>query len=306
MPLPYFPLAHDSFALRMDARPTSSPLVEVDPAAYASELDLKDQILARDEGTYFQCPPDALPLAWETLTILLQDMARHNPEHFSLRVEPDRWRWENRLLGQSIDFVPGRPETLPRQPLDWIGRQVQEDLVLMGTEATGAMVCRAGHVCFPSQWSLQEKIGLTFPQIHEPVPGFAESAGPASDRLLRGLKVGRPVERCGWSLLPTDRLDLAPSTREEWRHASEGAASLDPGDRCFFRIERQTLSRLPGTGGVLFTIRTYLAPLRELAADPFRRRRLLAVLQDIPASMRRYKDLEPYFLPVVQYLAGEE
>lgn len=35
-----------------------------------------------------------------------------------------------------------------------------------------------------------------------------------------------------------------------------------------FRSERQTLRRLPRTGAVIFTIRTYLTPIEELAKEP--------------------------------------
>ena len=36
------------------------------------------------------------------------------------------------------------------------------------------------------------------------------------------------------------------------------------------RCERQTLRRLPRTGAVVFTIRVWVNPLREIAADPER------------------------------------
>ena len=39
-------------------------------------------------------------------------------------------------------------------------------------------------------------------------------------------------------------------------------------ERLFLRCERQTLTRLPRTGGVLFTIRTYSRNLREVLARP--------------------------------------
>lgn len=39
-------------------------------------------------------------------------------------------------------------------------------------------------------------------------------------------------------------------------------------ERLFLRCERQTLTRLPKTGGVLFTIRTYSRTLREVLARP--------------------------------------
>ena len=40
------------------------------------------------------------------------------------------------------------------------------------------------------------------------------------------------------------------------------------GRQVYFRTERQTLRRLPRTGCILFTIRTYLSPITELATEP--------------------------------------
>lgn len=58
--------------------------------------------------------------------------------------------------------------------------------------------------------------------------------------------------------------------------------------RLFVRCERQTLVKLPNTGAVQFTIRTYVRPLREYLGKPVetleRLRHAIAEMPDIWVS----------------------
>lgn len=55
------------------------------------------------------------------------------------------------------------------------------------------------------------------------------------------------------------------------------------------RHERQTLRRLPKSRAILFTVRTYLLPLGELAEEPESIRNLLGAIQEMHPDMARYK-----------------
>jgi hypothetical protein len=72
--------------------------------------------------------------------------------------------------------------------------------------------------------------------------------------------------------------------------------------RSFLRLERQTLTLLPRTRGVLFTIHTYRAPVAAEVEEPARRRRLANVLRTVPPEMRDYKRLTPLMEPLLAYL----
>ncbi len=297
-----FPFASDEYEMTMNARAGVASLVEVEPDKYHAQIALKESILASDPSYYFGCPPDAEPLAWEALELLLPDMARALPEHFALHTRGSRWTWTNRLLGALTTFEIGDAASLPRPPLDWLGRQVQEDLILMAADAGGQAVCAAGHLCFASGWSLGDKIGQSFGAIHDAVPGFAEHIGLPSGLLMRRLKVGRPVERLNWTVHATDQLNLAPRLAAEWQKSRSEVTPENAGERCFLRLERQTLTRLPRTGGTLFTIHTYLHPMVEVREDPARARRLAAVLRRMPLATRDYKGLTSYIDALLAYL----
>ncbi|MFL5359083.1 heme-dependent oxidative N-demethylase family protein [Archangium sp.] len=305
--LPYFPFEQDSYAMTLGVRALRPDefLIEVDAPHYRDELALKEALLAANPRARFQAAPGTEPHQWETLTELLPLLARQWPHCFALDVEGtgggERWHWRNLLLGTGTRFTPGREDSLPLAPLDWLGRQVQEDLLLMDGTREGLPLV-AGSLCFPSGWCLDEKLGRPVLDIHTPVPGFGAKLGASTVRLMRGLKPGRPVTRVNWAFSVTDRLDLEPASFPEWRHLFEGITARNAGERCFLRLERQTLSLLPRTGAILFTIHTYRAPVASEVQEPARRRRLAAVLRTVPADTLTYKRITPYLEPLLAWL----
>ena len=300
--LKYFPFEHDEYDMPMNARAGVGPLIEVEEGEYQKELALKDQILASDYRYYFQCLAASEPLAWETIALLLPDMAEHSPDWFSLDVDGDRWTWTNRLLGTTTAFRLGDPTTLPLPPLDWMGRQVQEDLILMAETPEGDTVCAGGHLCFAASWCLDDKMGQNFLRIHEDIPQFLERIGRPANLMMQRLKAGRPTGRINWTVASTDRLNLAPAVYHEWVASRRGITAENAGDRCWMRIERQVFARLPQTRGILFTIRTYRNPISEVVADPDRLRRFTAVVKGVPRATREYKGMASFADALVDYL----
>lgn len=300
--LPYFPIAGAADAPTMDARAlVPDRLSEVD-AHYRAELALKEALLAADRRYRYRAPAGTEAMQWEALELLLPNVARHHPAHFTLHTAPGHWCWTNRLLDTRTAFTLGDPASLPLPPLDWLGRQLQEDLLLLDGAVAGTPLV-AGHLCFPAGWCLDDKIGQPFLAIHGPVPGFAERVGRPAGLLLQRLKPGRPAGRVGWGIVADGDLDHAPATAARRRHAARGITSADAGGRCFLRLERQTFSRLPRTGAILFTIHTYRAPLAAvIAEEPARARHLAAALSAMPPALRDYKGLTPFADALLAYL----
>jgi hypothetical protein len=149
---------------------------------------------------------------------------------------------------------------------------VAEDLILMRRGEAGWRLA-AGSLCFPGNWLLTEKFGRAIHEIHAPVPGFGAGARNAEliARIFDKLTVEQPVERRNWSIQSGTGL-FRPAQRQQRAAFAAGKASKFPdGDipaHCFIRIERQTLRKLPVSGDILFTIRTYLDPLAILARHP--------------------------------------
>ena len=170
-------------------------------------------------------------------------------------------------------------------PIDHAGRLVGEDVCLMEQRPELGMgyFLTAASVCFPSRWVLSEKIGTSLSAIHAPVPGF-ESISEATNRFFDAITVDRPAQRVNWTLIDDAAL---------FQPASAGRAdsrTIDPsriGETLHLRIERQTLRRLPRTGGVLFTIGTTVSPLAALSSD--QRSDLASTLAQVGEQTQAYK-----------------
>ena len=68
------------------------------------------------------------------------------------------------------------------------------------------------------------------------------------------------------------------------------------------RCERQTLRRLPDTGWILFTIKTYLDKVSKLNSYPKEAQNLSSLLRSAPASLLSYKNINYFLEPLLVYL----
>jgi dimethylamine monooxygenase subunit A len=141
-------------------------------------------------------------------------------------------------------------------PIVAASRLVQEDLCVVVKD--DAWRLRAACVCFPSRWVLASKIGTTLDEIHAPVPHYDEELARPTTALFDRLQADRSFWRLNWTLLDSPALHQPTAARV--------APSGQLAD-WYFRVERQTLRRLPISGAVVFTIRTYVTSAAALARE---------------------------------------
>jgi hypothetical protein len=166
---------------------------------------------------------------------------------------------------------------------DALALSVQEDLVLMAGPP-GADQASMFHVCFPSHWSPGDQRAASFARLHAPVPHNGRLLAGSRNLISAMLSKG-PFQRYVWSLTPTPDLDQNPRRSRKPPEPGEDAI----GD-LWFRSERQT-TRALGGDIALFTIRVYVAPLREVL-DPGRARLLAAAIRSMDGALLSYKGLE--------------
>lgn len=296
-----FPFEKDTFGLVMGVKPIgpSETMFVVDRARYLDELALKRSNMERDARYRVQVVPGQDDVVWDAVEAVLARLADEHPEAFSFTTDGATGTFDNHLTGETTSIRYGDPSSLPAPPMQWLGMQVQEDLCLLDTTDPGFPLV-AGCLCFPSMWSLDEKIGRSLLDIHVPVPFFHDKLGLSLMRLMDRLK--EPVWRLNWGIYPTPRLDLEPPTLPEWEHLLTSIRPEDAGAHLYLRVERQTLSRLPKTRAILFTIHTYVGAIEEEARDARRLERMRNVLRTVPPESQRYKRLAPYLPALLAYL----
>jgi dimethylamine monooxygenase subunit A len=303
--LKYFPFGQE-FDLRMGTSvfKEDESLVEVDDKHYLPEIALKRNLLETDHGYYYRSNAGTEPAQWDVVEKVLTDLVRFKPEYFSLSQNGNDWFWQNNKTKESLNFVFGKKETLPFEPLDWVGRQVQEDLVILSNDGTASIV--AGQLCFPNGWCLDDKFNQPFLTIHAPAPKMVEPTMQTAQKLMEKIIATRPVWRCSWNFKTSGQIDLSSKyTKQYNEELLQIFPTLTPeniGSKIFIRIERQTISRLPKSNCILFGIHMYQNTLDDEDLDTLQSRNMLNVLKTTPRAMLDYKAITPFIDALLGYL----
>ncbi len=299
-----FPFPTDRYRYSTNVEPAGTP-TPTTAGSWGEHVLHVDEFYERDseecrallaaDPTRSQELPHMRPACWDAMLYVMGELQRARPDAFRLdRLGGDSWRWSNHLLGVEQEFTYGDDESLPTDPLRFLAPQVQDDLVLLD-QREGALWADAGVVTAAADWSMRFDVGMSFVEIHGPVPRV-HPAGVISraHQFLMRLQPGEVYRRTNWTMTVGRRLDTATETYPEWGPDRRLVLSEDLGARLHLRVEVQHLVRLPASGAVLFLIRTYLLPLEDLARVPAWRDRFAAVLEELPQDMADYKGVTRY------------
>ena len=141
-------------------------------------------------------------------------------------------------------------------PLLTAGRLTQHDLCVMEAQ-DDEHVLTAACLCFPSSWSLSEKIGRPLIKIHEPVPNYTADLARRVQRLFDIIRVQHPMFRVN-TLIYSDPNLHQPRTMSARR-------SISKNNKLWVRSEFQSLIRLQLTKAVIFGIHNTIVPLEMLS-----------------------------------------
>lgn len=292
-----FPFADDAYRYSVNLEPhvrgapgsVYQALFDIDEH-YLGELQDRAITLQRDP-LRCQVLPHLRIAQWDLLELLMESLSTDYPDWFGLDRDGDLWHWRNRLLGVDDRFVFGDESSLPLPPFEYITRQVQGDFCLCD-QRDEQLYLDGGMLTSPADWSLDFDLGMNFFEWHAPVPMAHESrVFERALKYLMRLQQGAPVRRLNWTTTVNPRLDTAPETYADWVPERQHLNRQNAGERLFLRVELQTLFRLPRSGAILFSIRTYLISLAELARVPGWARRLRRVLLSLPPEIVAYKGL---------------
>lgn len=210
---------------------------------------------------------------------------------------------DNLLTGESFNIVQ-RP--LAEDPMITCARLVQDDLALMFEKPDGQYYLLAGAILLAGFWRLEDKFGMPLSEIHTSgdVPQFKEKLEKGMMNFFRRLKPEDAVLRNNYFLQVDDQLAWSPSIGSEdepgisWNTAQKNRAI----EHHYFRSERQSLRRLPRSGAVVFTIRTYFEPVTEIAKEPYVPGRLASAIRSWGDDVSIYKGKEKYAEVLLEYL----
>jgi len=173
---------------------------------------------------------------------------------------------------------------------------VADDLCVLMPDADEMPRLVAAVLCSPNRWRLAEKIGGTMASVHVPVARYDIDLDSPVNAVLKRLNVEKPVWRTNWGISNHASLfqpDIPPHTPD-----------MDIADM-WFRTEWQTLRRLPETGAILFTIRTYVEKLSDFVERDYELVHGIGdIINKIPVDVAQYKSIAPYRERIFEYLSA--
>jgi dimethylamine monooxygenase subunit A len=224
---------------------------------YVQRIGAKKALLQQ----YREIVSATLPEGREGAKELLEMMAEYLPKHF-----PEHFQMEGRIIKNLVTHDQYDLDHLPDDPIVVAGLLVPEDLILLHRDANGEFRLSAASLSFPSDWSLREKLGMTLWEIHQPVTTLNQAMGEALRKFLDRVS---PPPKQFW------RIDTLITTSPELTHLPDVPnlhGSYQYTDRfddttvskLCLRNEREVFTKLPRSGDVVFSLRTYVTPFAQI------------------------------------------
>ena len=300
-PLPYRPFRHGpKYFVTMGLRslPSWSDWIELDNHYPRFHSDKVRRIAERGD----KCCKTA-PEAYDGAVELLEEFVKYLPARYPSLYRKTSVGMDNLWSGERFNIVE-RP--LIEDPMQMAARMVQDDLALMFEKADGQYYLLAGAILLAGFWRLSDKFGMPLSEIHTSgdVPQFRAKLEKGMTNFFRRIKPEDAVVRNNYFLQVDDDLAWSHSIGAEddatpaWSTAQKNKAIAHH----HFRSERQSLRRLPRSGAVAFTIRTYFHPITDIADEDYVPGRLADAVRSWGDDVARYKGRDRYQHVLLQYL----
>jgi dimethylamine monooxygenase subunit A len=307
-----FPFAEDTYMYSVNIEPhTKGPVGAVTEFAfdidehYVAECEDKAKTLALDAGRY-QALPHMAEAQWDFLELTMESLSNDYPDLFSLKKDGLLWTWENKPLGIKNTFTFGDSASFDMDPMEYMGRQVQGDFVLLD-QRNGTLYADAGFITSQADWSLAFDVGMAWHEWHGPVPQVTKLG--VMDRALKflmALQLGAPVRRLNWTMTINPRLDTSPENYPLWGGDRNKVTLDNVGELVHLRVELQSLFRLPRSNAIVFSIRCYLINMNELTTSARWAKRFHRVLKSLHPDLVEYKGLTKFKDLTVQWLSKKD
>lgn len=281
--------------------------------SYKAELEEKMKILTNSHpkypankdlrGSTFFESPEADHAIREFYDIAVNYMCSKYPMYF----KRDEKHVHNIITG---DRIPSRSGNHTRVELqDALTRTIQEDFLILLKDPSRAdekygdeYFFKAGVFAFAAGFDPKDKFDKPLTSIHDPIPGYAEKLKKSMNRFFDRLGAYEIVTRSNFSVQTHDKFYVDNDNKGYHNDYSGEQPTFDEND-LHYRSERQALTKLPESGAIVFTIRTYLHPFKDFAEKfPEDGIRLGGAIRHLPTDIATYKGAEKWGESAKSYL----
>ncbi len=265
-----------------------------------SEMMLQKRTrLNADPSFYYQSMTDSLPAQRELRHRVITHLLADHPQSFERNGSIVR----SRITGQTLDLSD---ETI--EPLLQLSYLIEEDFMLLD-DFGGMPRITAASNAYSTSGRLAASVGHDVAWAHLPVPRLTDKLGVRINQVLGSINADIPCERFNWQLTPMATVFFPhedPHARNaEAMHAIVETLRGDPsraGQLLWIRVERQTLSRLPESRAIAFSLHTYSDPLSCVQSDLDSVRAILALLKNYSEERWKYSEMDIVREPLLAWL----
>lgn len=145
----------------------------------------------------------------------------------------------------------------------------------------------AGHVCLPSGWWPEEKIGKPLEEIHKPVPGMRNN----HFKLVEAMITSGPFLRYVWSVVFEDKFNFHPSLpKKKFNYILNS--------KIYVKVEEQITIGFPEVNAALFILRQNLIQPEEIDYSA-----LYQACINMDDAQKTYKDITPELIEHLKHMA---
>ncbi|KAL1592272.1 hypothetical protein SLS60_011349 [Paraconiothyrium brasiliense] len=305
----YRPFRHGKNFITMGIRKMDwNEWIEMD-SNFVRYHDIKVQQLEKDINAHVGYVDNEITqlACFEVYEELTQYLTHRFPEMFLL---------EDGILRNSVtkEEFP-YPASTPKEAMVTAAKLIQDDIALMVLNDDDQYHLDAGAVCLPGFWRLKEKFKMSLDTLHieAGVPHYQEKLMKSMNRFFARMTPEQPVIRNNVSSLSMIfplriiahafmKFFIQLDNGLHWSHRMGDEKNVDQVaswatanskdltiDEIHFRSERQSLRRLPKSGALMFTIRTYFEPVTVIAQEPHVPGRLAEAIRAWDETVSHYK-----------------
>jgi hypothetical protein len=250
---------------------------------------------------YYGSLPDSLPAQRE----LRQRVTTHLLADHSQSFVRNGSEIRSLITGQVIDLDDHTTE-----PLLQLSYLIEEDFMLLDKVGGAARITAASNA-YSTSGRLVASVGHDVAWAHEPVPRLTDKLGVRINQVIDSIHPAYPCERFNWQLTPMATVffphDNPHAANAAAMHEAVEKLRHDPGragELLWLRVERQTLSRLPDSNAVAFSLHTYSDPLSSVQSDLESLRAILALLKGYSEERWKYSEMDIVREPLLAWLAA--
>jgi hypothetical protein len=266
---------------------------------HAQMMRQKHARLDRFQSDYYRTLPQSLPAQRELQERVLTHLVSDHPQSFEKTGSIVR----SLITGRRLDLDDHSVE-----PLLQLSYLIEEDFMLLEDAGEVPRITAASNV-YSSSGRLVSSVGNNIEWAHEPVPQLTHKLGTRINRVIGSVHTTTPCERFNWQLTPMGSV-FFPATDP---HGANAAAMHDvlaelrnaparAGELLWIRVERQTLSRLPESNAVAFSLHTYSDPLSSIRSDVQSVQAILALLRNYSEERWKYSEMNIIREPLLAWL----